>query len=282
MRASQEDLRALWKNQKELENLHLNFNSESLALKDFMEQDLPLICSLKAIKELDITFPSKISRRLFLELFECLNSTFELKKVSLRHASEFKGKHFFASLREPMKQPQALLPAGLTHLSLTRLGLFSSPKCRPRGDLVLDDFPHLEYLSLQDCQNPEKMLDAFERPKLKEFRLVHTRLDSMSSTKLAAFRFLRRFGTLESLCLDFSGKDVSSLGSGNKENLTCAIESHHLSLQSLLLRFQRISYEDVAVFMLPAVLKCKKLKELLIYLGWAYLDERCVVSSVDP
>lgn len=263
-RPTHEMMEHLWKNQRCLRNLQLNFELLSPSVDDILGDDAPSLNLLQSVDELDVNFAGTVNadsaNKLlsFLHLRCIWNIKITVMVVPRYPQVASFGDGFFTQH----------FPATLTHITLNFVVL-PAPE-----DLQLDLYPGLVYLNLHECRNTERVLDAFRRPVLRELLYCDTDhgLDEPPARALGSM--LGRFRNLEKLVLDINW----CLRPWDHAKVAMGISTHRTTLKSLLLGGKGVRPGATPRLFLQIAPLCTQLRQLALQFHPASVLDDCKAS----
>ena len=274
-RPQAEDLITVWREQKSLRKLQLDFNLCAPSLLEVTEYLADELASLTSIEELEVDFGEEVDRfrsdeddedTSAVELFALLHVE-NLSSVELRYSGhdEARGFGFYGDSARELTLVSPYFPRTLTRLSLSFVCL------PPPEEWPLSEYHALSALELYDCLNVAPILDSMTQPRLKHFEIRCQAARDTTAVYLATRSFLERFSALVSLSIEI---DIEA---DNGEQLAPAICEHGLQLRSL--RIDGYKEESGFVDLYNHRKFCPRMGFLALPLRMDGMLERCKVQD---
>ena len=277
-RPQAEDLITVWREQKTLRKLQLDFNLCAPSLPDVLGYLANDLASLTSIQELEVDFGEEAYRfwkeegeeyALAVKLFSLLYVQ-NLSSIEVR----------YSGIDEPQRlgfgsDPPPEVTLVSPHFPRTLIRLSLSFVCLPPpGEWALSEYHALSALELYDCLNVAPILDSIRQPRLKHFEIRYQAARDNTAVYLATRSFLKRFSTLVSLSVEMY------LEADSGERLAPAICQHGLHLRSL--RIEGYKEKPGPLDLYNHLEMCPQLEFLALPLNMDRMVERCEVQAESP
>ena len=222
-RPQAEDLITIWRDHKNLRKLQLDLNLYAPSLREMVLDLREDLRSLTSVEELEVDFGQEQDEALSLALFDSLYfeklRSIKLQYVGIEDYMKVELPHGIGTLGSTLVSRH--FPRTLTSISLAFVCL------PPPEEWQLSEYHALSTLELHECSNVAPILDSMKQPKLRHFHIQRRAETNDASTYLSTRRFLKRFGSLETLTININ------VEIDNGEQLVPVIREHGLHLKSL-------------------------------------------------